>query len=248
MAVIALVTPGSDILAMTAALQHGGHQVMLHADGASVLAAIRVGAPNLVLAALRAPGVNGHEILRHTRQISLVPVVLVSPRRDDIDEMIALKLGADDFIGGDLSPAVVAARVEAILRRISRTRHADKLTGSHGGPQRYGGMAFDASRRFCVLGGHQIDLTTLETAMLAALFSKPGALLSRDQLIGRLYGLGGDMDRRIIDSYVKRLRIKFRAVSPCFDPIETIYRAGYRLRAPMADSTPSNPPNSVALS
>lgn len=248
MATIALIEKGSDsIAALAAALQQVGHQVMLHADGASALAAFRTAAPDLILVALRAPGVNGHEILRHARRIAPVPVVLISPRCDEIDEMVALKLGADDFLGGPLSLAVVVARVEAILRRVQRPRQADKAASAADGPQSYGGMTYDANSRSCRLDGHPVDLTALEAVMLGALFFKPGAVLSRSQLIDRLYGLDADIDPRIVDSYVKRLRIKFRVASPNFDPIETIYRAGYRLRAPRGNAAPSNPPKSMGI-
>jgi two-component system response regulator ChvI len=231
---------------MTLAVREHGHLVVQHADGAAALTAFRAAPPDLVLAALKAPGVNGHEILRHVRRISPIPVVLFSPRRDEIDEMIALKLGADDFLSGSPSPAMIAARVNVILRRALPPRLATPAAGEPGAPLRYGGLAFGVGQRSCALDGQAVDLTPLEIVMLKALLSKPGAVLSRERLTDLLYGPHADMDPRIVDSHVKRLRTKFRAVSPRFDPIETIYRAGYRLRFPIDGAAPRNPPNSEA--
>lgn len=252
MATIALIEPDPDsAVAIAEALRKDGHLVILHPDGPTALAAFPAAPPDLILAPLRRLGVNGLELLRLARKIAPSAVVLLSPIRDEVDEMIAFKLGADDFLGPTPSPVLVAARVEAVLRRSPRVaprRPSPKTTDGSMNGLRYGGLTFEVGQRFCDLDGQLVALTSLESVVLGALMSKPGAVLSRSRLADLLYGLHADMDFRIVDSHIKRLRTKFRTVSPQFDPIETIYRGGYRLRAP-SGGTPEagNPPNSQAL-
>lgn len=252
MATIAVIEPDADSAgAIAAALRADGHHVVLYPDGQAALAAFRAAPPDLVLSPLRRPGVNGLEVLRLARKVVPCAVVLVSPVRDEVDEMIALKLGADDFLGPMPAPAVVAARVEVVLRRSSRVATPPRpLTVKEGSENqlRYGGLTFEHGQRSCDLDGHPVPLTSLESVVLGALMSKPGAVLSRGRLTDLLYGLHADMEFRIVDSHIKRLRTKFRAISPHFDPIETIYRGGYRLRAPAGDAGEGgNPPNSQAV-
>lgn len=232
MAGIALIDPDPKLAAaLSAELRPSGHALDHHRDGAPALAAFAVRVPDLAVLALRGAGMNGLELLRRLRKLGAVPVIMTSPRRDETDEIVALKLGADDFLAQP-SAAVLAVRIEALLRRCGA-----RPTAASADPDFYGWIAY-APDGSCTVDGVPVDLTRFERAMVAAFTARPGAVLTRDRLSDVLYGENAGVDPRNVDSHIKRLRAKFEGACGASDTIETIYRAGYRLRARRAGNPP----------
>jgi two-component system response regulator BaeR len=193
-----------------------GAEVMLEPD--AILAAVRKNAFDAILLDLMLPGTDGLEICKAIRRVSQVPVLMVTARVDEVDRLVGLELGADDYICKPFSPREVVARVKAVLRR---TRLAQSASGS--------GLELDEDR-FCLsYRGRELALTTIEFALLRALAERPGHILSRDRLMDRMYPDHRVVSDRTIDSHVKKLRQKLAEVWDEVDFIHSVYGAGYRL-------------------
>jgi two-component system response regulator BaeR len=195
------------------------------ADGREVIASVRAEPPSLILLDLMLPGRGGLEICRELRTFSDVPVIILTARVDEIDRLLGLELGADDYVCKPFSPREVVARVKAILRRI------DSLSGSGrvGMEPVTSGLAIDVDQHAASLDGKDLNLTPIEIRLLALLNSTPGRIYSRDHLLRLLYDDHRVVADRTVDSHVKNLRRKLQSVRPDHDMIRSIYGVGYRL-------------------
>ncbi len=219
---IALVDDDRNIVAsVSIALEAEGFQVRAYQDGDSALKGIQARPVDLAVLDIKMPRLDGFELLARLRRSSTVPVIFLTSKDEDEDEIKGLALGADDYIRKPFSQALLIARIRALLRR---------RDGSYGddGLMRRGRLVLDQNRHTCTWDGKPVDLTVTEFLLLTALAQRPGYVKSRDQLLDAAYGDGGYVDDRTIDSHIKRLRKKFKAVDPEFGDIETLYGVGYR--------------------
>ena len=177
--------------------------------------------PDIVLLDLMLPGKDGLTICRELRSHSQVPIIMVTARVDEIDRLLGLELGADDYICKPFSPREVVARVKALLRRVEMIR-ANPTTA-------YRGLTIDEEKFSATVDGHAIDLTPVEFRLLALLASQPGRVFSRDQLMNKIYLDGRVVSDRTVDSHVKNLRQKIHDTIGSDDLIRSIYGVGYKL-------------------
>lgn len=197
-------------------LRAGGYQVEHLADGLEVIPAIRQQHYDLMLLDLMLPGRDGLDICRELRGFSHMPVIMMTARVDEIDRLLGLELGADDYICKPFSPRELVARVKAVLRRSGA--QAPNL-----------GLELDARTFHARYQGVALDLTPVEFRMLAALAARPGQVLSRDQLMNHIYQDHRVVADRTVDSHVKNLRRKLTAIAPGQDPLRSVYGVGYSL-------------------
>jgi two-component system response regulator ChvI len=228
---IALVDDDRNIIAsVSMALEAEGWTVRAYNDGAEGLAGITAMPPDLVVADIKMPRMDGMEMLGKLRQKSQIPVIFLTSKDDEIDEVLGLKMGADDYIRKPFSQRLLIERIRALLRRSEaraatggEAANADKMLVR-------GDLVLDSARHWCTWKGEPIQLTVTEFLLLQALASRAGHVKSRDQLMDSAYDDNVYVDDRTIDSHVKRIRKKFRVVDPEFDGIETLYGVGYRYK------------------
>ena len=189
-------------------------------SGETVTEWIRVNRPDLVLLDLMLPGKDGLQICREVRAFSEVPIIMVTARVDEIDRLLGLELGADDYICKPFSPREVVARVKAVLRRLHR--HVDEPALG------YQGIVLDEPAFRAVVNGSPLELTPVEFRLLRTLLSQPGRVFARDQLMDAVYTDGRVVSDRTMDSHVKNLRQKL-AEHLSGELIHSVYGVGYRL-------------------
>ncbi|MCD2515984.1 response regulator [Massilia sp. G4R7] len=192
-----------------------GYAPEVFGDGAEALAAIRREAPALVVLDLMLPGLDGLSVCRAVRAFSEVPIVMVTARVEEIDRLLGLEAGADDYLCKPFSPRELMARIKAILRRAGSAVPARVLD-------------IDETARRVRLHGQALDLTPSEFAILAALARRPGQVFSRAQLLDAARADSLDATDRAIDSHIKNLRRKIDAAAPGLEAIRSIYGLGYR--------------------
>ena len=185
-------------------------------DGLQVVPWVRANAPDLVLLDLMLPGRDGLEICRELRAFTDVPVVMVTAKVEEIDRLVGLEAGADDYVCKPFSLRELVARVKAILRRPR-------------GAQRAAGLALDEPRHVAALDGKALELTPVEFRLLAMLAEAPGKVFSRSTLLERLYPDHRVVTDRTVDTHIKNLRKKINEIRPGGDPIPSIYGVGYKL-------------------
>jgi two-component system response regulator BaeR len=205
---------------LTDYLRAAQHETESVSDGREALAAIRRHKPELVLLDLMLPGRDGLEICRELRTFSDVPVIMVTARVEEIDRLIGLEMGADDYICKPFSPREVVARVKAILRRARNNAP---------GVAHPSLLEIRPEHHLATLDGRPLSLTPVEFRLLQALASAEGKILSRDALLNHLYADHRVVTDRTVDSHIKNLRRKFEAVLPGHDLIRSIYGVGYKL-------------------
>jgi two-component system response regulator BaeR len=186
--------------------------------GDEVLDAFRELGPDLVLLDLMLPGLDGIEVCKQLRAISTVPVIMVTARVEEIDRLLGLELGADDYICKPFSPREVVARVKAVLRRSGPARAASPPAG----------IEIDAATHRARCMGEELRLTPVEFALLTMLVDRPGRLFSREQLMDGMYSDYRVVSDRAVDTHVKNLRRKLRQASGGRELIESVYGLGYR--------------------
>ena len=229
--VIALVDDDRNILtSVSIALQSEGFVTRVYTDGATALKAFGEAMPDLGVFDIKMPRMDGMELLQRLRETSDLPVIFLTSKDEEQDEAAGLALGADDYITKPFSQRLLLARIRAILRR------AGPPTGSVAGEAAGGGdgpiiergrLAMDPARHRVTWDGQPVSLTVTEFLILEALAARPGVIKSRNQLMDAAYPDDVFVDDRTVDSHIKRLRRKFRAVDPEFGGIETLYGAGY---------------------
>jgi two-component system response regulator ChvI len=236
MAKITLVDDDENIVAsVSLALESHGHAVKAYYDGAAGLAALEADPPDLAILDVKMPRMDGMEVLRRLRQSSELPVIILTSKDEEIDEILGFNLGADDYIHKPFSQRLLIERVKAVLRRAG----ADEAEDGAGGANGQGGAAkaikrgrltLDPARHDCLWDNRPVRLTVTEFLLLQSLAQRPGFVKSRDNLMDAAYDDQVYVDDRTIDSHIKRMRKKFRQVDPEFDAIETLYGVGYRYR------------------
>jgi len=233
MAKITLVDDDENIVvSVSLALESHGHTVTAYYDGASGLAALEGDPPDLAILDVKMPRLDGMEVLRRLRQTSSLPVIILTSKDEEIDEILGFNLGADDYIHKPFSQRLLIERVKAVLRRAS----PDEDEGGPAGPAaasraiKRGRLTLDPARHDCLWDGKPVRLTVTEFLLLQSLAQRPGFVKSRDNLMDAAYEDQVYVDDRTIDSHIKRMRKKFRDVDPEFDSIETLYGVGYRYR------------------
>jgi two-component system response regulator ChvI len=231
---IALVDDDRNILtSVSIALEAEGYKVETYTDGASALDGLLARPPQLAIFDIKMPRMDGMELLRRLRQKSDIPVIFLTSKDDEIDELFGLKMGADDFITKPFSQRLLVERVKAILRRASSkdaTGPASKPGTEQSRSLERGQLVMDQERHTCTWKGEPVTLTVTEFLILHALAQRPGVVKSRDALMDAAYDEQVYVDDRTIDSHIKRLRKKFKMVDDDFDMIETLYGVGYRFR------------------
>ena len=197
----------------------GGYQTRWVARGDAALQAFRDASPDLVLLDLMLPGMDGLEVCKAIRAESQVPVIMVTALVEEIDRLLGLELGADDYICKPFSPREVVARVKAVLRRAG--------AGIGGAPGN--GLKIDAERHVASINDRQLKLSPVEFALLKQLAAQPGRVFSRDQLMSLIYSDYRIVSDRTVDTHVKNLRRKLAEAGSGPDLIESVYGVGYRL-------------------
>lgn len=226
---IVLVDDDRNILtSVTMTLEGEGYSVRTYTDGEEALRGLMTAPADLAILDVKMPRLDGFELLRRLRRVSAIPVIFLTSKDGEEDELTGLKLGADDYIKKPFSQTLLVERIRAIIRRETIARAAPR--GAENILER-GALRLDEGRYECFWKDEHIALTVTEFLLLMALVFRPGLVKSRDQLITAAYGDQIGADDRTIDSHIKRLRKKFREVDPAFDRIETLYGAGYRYRA-----------------
>jgi two-component system, OmpR family, response regulator ChvI len=232
---ITLVDDDENIVAsVSLALESHGHTVTAYYDGASGLAALETDPPDLAILDVKMPRMDGMEVLRRLRQTSNLPVIILTSKDDEIDEVLGFNLGADDYIHKPFSQRLLIERVKAVLRRAHPDEHVvGSVAASEAAASRAikrGRLTLDPARHDCLWDGKPVRLTVTEFLLLQSLAQRPGFVKSRDNLMDAAYEDQVYVDDRTIDSHIKRMRKKFREVDPEFDSIETLYGVGYRYR------------------
>ncbi len=229
-ATIALVDDDRNILTSVAvALQAEGFTTRVYTDGELALKALIDNPPDLAVCDIKMPKLDGLELLRRLRMTSTLPVILLTSKDQESDEAIGLATGADDYIAKPFSQRLLIARIRAILRRVELTRRdASSSETEVGEPIVRGRLTMDSQRHRVHWDAREVALTVTEFLILEALATRPDVVKSRNQLLDVAYQDDVYVDDRTIDSHIKRLRRKFKAVDPDFDAIETLYGAGYR--------------------
>jgi two-component system response regulator ChvI len=231
MPTIALVDDDRNILtSVSIALEAEGYRIMTYTDGASALDGLKQNPPDLAIFDIKMPRMDGMELLRRLRQKSDLPVIFLTSKDEEIDELFGLKMGADDFIRKPFSQRLLVERVKAILRRAgAKDANAAPRTEDAKALER-GLLRMDPERHTCTWRGEPVTLTVTEFLILQSLAQRPGVVKSRNALMDAAYDDEVYVDDRTIDSHIKRLRKKFNQVDADFDMIETLYGVGYRFK------------------
>ncbi len=227
---IALVDDDQNILtSVSMVLEAEGYDVRTYNDGASALTALSDEEPDLGVFDIKMPRMDGMELLRRLRQKTDMPVIFLTSKDDEIDEVLGLRMGADDYMRKPFSQRLLVERIRAILRR--REALETEVNEEEEGEDvilKRGSLTMDKLRHTVRWKGDSVTLTVTEFLILEALANRPGFVKSRDQLMDVAYDDQVYVDDRTIDSHIKRVRKKFRVVDNEFTSIETLYGIGYR--------------------
>ena len=227
---IALVDDDRNILtSVTMALEAEGFKVRTYNDGAEALRGMTSNPVDLAILDIKMPRMDGMELLSHLRRGSNLPVIFLTSKDDEVDEVLGLRMGADDYITKPFSQRLLIERIRSLLRRERISRQA-RDTETNEPPMVRGELMLDPGRHLCTWKGKSVTLTVTEFLILKALAQRPGHVKNRDQLMDAAYGEHIYVDDRTIDSHIKRLRKKFKELDNDFGQIETLYGVGYRYR------------------
>lgn len=230
MARIALVDDDRNILtSVSMTLETEGFDVETYTDGQSALDAFARSMPDLAILDIKMPRMDGMDLLQRLRQKSLLPVIFLTSKDDEIDEILGLRMGADDYVTKPFSQRLLLERIRSLLRR--KDANEGKLVGDEGEDTKVivrGELSIDPLRHSVTRKGLNVTLTVTEFLLLQALAQRPGFVKTRDQLMDVAYDEQIYVDDRTIDSHIKRLRKKMRSVDNSFSAIETLYGIGYR--------------------
>ena len=241
MAKITLIDDDENITtSVSLALESHGHQVAVFHDGLSGLHGLEADPPEVAILDVKMPRMDGMEVLRRLRQTSDIPVIILTSKDEEIDEILGFNLGADDYMHKPFSQRLLIERVKAVLRRARADSDeedpdtpptaAQAAAAAAAKPLKRGKLTLDPQRHDCLWEGRAVKLTVTEFLLLQSLAQRPGFVKSRDNLMDAAYDDQVYVDDRTIDSHVKRMRKKFRQIDPEFDAIETLYGVGYRYR------------------
>ena len=203
------------------ALASAGHRVSEAGDGQEALQRFGEEPADLVVLDVVMPEQDGLTVCRSLRERSEVPILFLSSRGEELDRVLGLEIGGDDYVTKPFSPRELVARVKAMLRRPRTPAHEAEDSCLRHGP-----LTLDPLRHECRFEGCEVELTATEFLLLRTLMNTPERVYSRAELVDRAYGAGHHITERTVDSHVRRIRHKFKSVSA--DPIETVYGVGYR--------------------
>jgi two-component system response regulator ChvI len=227
---VCLVDDERNILtSLSIALEAEGYRIRTYSDGAAALEALTEEPADLAILDIKMPRMDGMELLRRLRQQTDMPVIFLTSKDEEIDELFGLKMGADDYITKPFSQRLVVERVKAVLRRFQPKDPASAATEAARVLER-GKLKLDPERHTCHWDNNPVMLTVTEFLILQALATRPGVVKTRDALMDAAYDDQVYVDDRTIDSHIKRLRKKFKQVDDNFDVIETLYGVGYRFK------------------
>ena len=208
-------------------LHQAGFATHLLFEGTQVLGRVRDSPPDLILLDLMLPGRDGLDVCREIRAISQVPIIMLTARAEEIDRLLGLELGADDYICKPYSPREVVARVRAVLRRAQSAQPVTEHQLSREA-QGHELLTMDEAELRVRAQGREVELTRVEFYLLQTLYQHPGRIYSREQLMDRIYPDGRIVSDRTIDSHVKKLRKKLSPLLSNQDVVHSVYGAGYR--------------------
>jgi two-component system, OmpR family, alkaline phosphatase synthesis response regulator PhoP len=211
-------------------LEHAGFRVMTEHDGEAALDTIRRRRPDLIVLDLGLPGLDGLDLTRELRRDSSIPIVMLTARDDEVDKLVGLELGADDYLTKPFSPRELVARVRAVLRR---TDHSSEV----GETIIAGDVILDLPRMRAEISGGVVDLTATEFQLLATLAARPGRIFTRAQLLEAVRGIAFESYERAIDSHIKNLRRKVEPEPGRPRYIQTVYGVGYRFADERGDGS-----------
>lgn len=225
---IALVDDDRNIAtSVMLALQAEGFDVVAFHDGEEGYNGILATNPDLAVLDVKMPRMDGMELLTKLREKSNIPAIFLTSKDDEVDQVLGLRLGADDYITKPFSQRLLIERIRTVLRRNSRTSASTETSDNR---IIRGFMILDEDRHDCRWKDNDVNLTVTEYLMVKSLVLNPGHVKSRDQLINDAYGENIYIDDRTVDTHIKRIRKKFRDCDPHFDSIETLYGVGYRYK------------------
>ena len=226
---IALVDDDRNILtSVSMTLEAEGFEVDTYNDGQSALDAFNRRMPDMAVLDIKMPRMDGMDLLQRLRQKSAMPVIFLTSKDDEIDEVLGLRMGADDYVKKPFSQRLLVERIRALLRRQEALNGAEMPVAEENRVMIRGSLTMDPLRHLVTWKGAEVSLTVTEFLLLQALAQRPGFVKSRDQLMDVAYDDQVYVDDRTIDSHIKRLRKKLRAVDEEFAAIETLYGIGYR--------------------
>jgi two-component system response regulator ChvI len=230
MPTIALVDDDRNILTSASiALEAEGYRINTYADGVSALVGFQTAPPDLAILDIKMPRMDGMETLRRLRQKSGLPVIFLTSKEEEMDELFGLKMGADDFIRKPFSHRLLVERIKVLLRR-ARPRDGAPAMEAGSNVLERGELRMDPERHTCTWKNEPVTFTVTEFLILQSLASRPGVVKSRNTLMDAAYDEDVYVGDRTIDSHIKRLRRKFRARDREFDMVETLYGIGYRFK------------------
>lgn len=225
MTTIVLVDDDRNILtSVSLALEAEGYEVRTYTDGASALIGLNQSPPDMAVFDIKMPRMDGMELLRKLRETQKLPVIFLTSKDEEVDEILGLSMGADDFIRKPFSQRLLIQRIKVVLRRNDDTDETDEDAIVRGK------LKLDPRRHLCTWGDLPVTLTVTEFLILQSLAHRPGFVKSRDNLMDAAYDDQVYVDDRTIDSHIKRLRKKFKEIDDDFEAIETLYGVGYRYR------------------
>ncbi len=226
---IALVDDDRNILtSVSIALEAEGFDVRTYADGDEALRGLTSRPADVAVLDIKMPRMDGMELLTRLRKVSQVPVIFLTSKDDEVDELLGLRMGADDYIKKPFSQRLLIERIRALLRRGELA--ASDADADPSAVVVRGDLVLDSNRHACTWKGKPIELTVTEFLLVKALAMRPGHVKSRDVLMDAAYGEHIYVDDRTIDSHIKRIRKKFKAIDADFGQIETLYGVGYRYK------------------
>jgi two-component system response regulator ChvI len=229
---IALVDDDRNIItSVSMSLEAEGFNVKTYNDGEEGLKGITDTPPDLVVLDIKMPRMDGMEVLSKLRETSQMPVIFLTSKDDEVDEVIGLRMGADDYITKPFSQRLLIERIRVLLRRQELQAQPEQSAEENTEETtERGDLTLDDSRHLCTWKKTPVNLTVTEYLLVKALAMRPGHVKNRDQLIDLAYGENIYVDDRTIDSHIKRVRKKFKKVDTEFNQIETLYGIGYRYK------------------
>jgi two-component system response regulator ChvI len=231
MPTIALVDDDRNILtSVSIALETEGYRITTYTDGSSALDGFNSNLPDLAILDIKMPRMDGMETLRRLREKSDLPVIFLTSKDEEFDELFGLKMGADDFVRKPFSQRLLVERVKSVLRRRGGEQGTVRKETEAAKVLERGQLRIDPERHMCTWKNEPVTLTVTEFLIVQALAVRPGVVKSRNALMDAAYDDQIYVDDRTIDSHVKRVRKKFKQVDDSFDMIDTLYGVGYRFK------------------
>ena len=212
------------------ALEAEGFDVKTYMDGDAGVKGLEINPVDLVISDIKMPRMDGIEVLKTLREKSAVPVIFLTSKDDEIDQVLGLRMGADDYITKPFSQRLLVERIRAILRRNQMRATPSDQENDNQKIIVHNSLRLDEDRHLCQWKGQEVALTVTEFLLVKALASRPGHVKSRDSLMDTAYGDAIYVDDRTIDSHIKRVRKKFKVVDDTFDQIDTVYGVGYKYK------------------